>query len=379
MKLAALWFLLCLSPILLTGCWSAKELNESGLVAGVGFDCNRHKYVLTAQILQPGKLTPKAKGKSETAVFIASSTGKTVFQAIRNFPDHISRKLFWSHCRLFVIGRDLAKESVTQTLDWFYRNQELRPLSYVALAEHKAIDLRRIKTHLEPIPAYEFANAIDSLADMSNAPIVTLKDFMKWTASPIGAAYLPILSVHRKGELSISGTGVFLHDRLVGTLNTDESRSLLSLIGQVKSGTLVIPALEQHGTQSTNEFMTFEIMGAHTSKEVRVHFGNPTVIYHIHYVVDIADDPSRVAHTKQEYQALTLMSERQIKSQILTCIGQLKGYHADIIGAGDAIHRANPIVWHRLMQHWDEAFPKVSIQLDVSVLIRHEGLIQARY
>jgi len=379
MKFAALWFSLCLSPFLLTGCWSAKELNESALVAGVGFDCIHHKYMLTAQILQPGKLTPKAKGKSETAVFIASSTGKTVFQSIRNFPDHISRKLFWSHCRLFVIGRDLANQSVTQTLDWFYRNQELRPLSYVALAERRAIDLRLIKTHLDPIPAYELADAIDSLADTSDAPIVTLKDFMRGTASPIGVAYLPILSVHRKGELSISGTGVFLHDRLVGTLNTDESRALLTLNGQVKSGTLVIPALAQHGAQSANEFMTFEIMEEHTSKEVRFHLGNPTVIYHIHYVVDIADDPSRVVHSKQEYQTLTLMSERHIKRQVLTCIGRLKGYHADIIGAGDAIHRANPTVWHRLMHQWDEAFSKVSIQLDVSVLIRHEGLIQARY
>lgn len=364
-SICALGFL-SLTPLLLTGCWSARELNQSALVAGVGFDKENEKYKMTIQILQPLKLTPKTRGQSQSATYVTSETGQTVFETIRTFPHKTTRKLFWSHCQVFVIGHDLASESITQTLDWFYRNQELRPLSFIILSEGKASDVIKAKANLSPVGAYDVADTVKALTDTSDAPIVNLMDFMQKVASPVKAAYMPEIN---KSE--IVGTGVFLHDRLVGELNLDESKGLLSLNGEVKSGQITVPALTGHG-----DCMTVEIIHGGAKKEVRFIHGKPTVYYHLNYVVDIADDPYLFKHDESTFQEIERRVGQRIKQDAVECIDKVKSYHADVIGSGEAIEHKNPQIWGCLVKNWPDEFPHTPIQVDVKVHLRHEGIIQ---
>ncbi|UOF89076.1 Ger(x)C family spore germination protein [Fodinisporobacter ferrooxydans] len=357
---------LLLVPFLLTGCWSSRELNRSALVAGAGFDKENEKYKMTIQILQPLKLIPKTRGQSKTATFITNETGQTVFETIRTFPHKTTRKLFWSHCQIFVIGREMAQESIPQTLDWFYRNQELRPLSFIILSKDKASDVIKAKTPLNPIAAYDVADTVKTLTDTSDAPIVHLMDFMAQVSSPVEAAYMPEMS---KSE--IVGTGVFLHDRLVGVLNLDESKGLLSLNGQVKSGQITVPAIKDHG-----KHMTVEIIDESTKKEARFKNGKPEVSYHLNYVVDIADDPYLFKHDDQTFHKIERLVEQRVKQDAVRCINKVKSYHADVIGAGEEIERQDPRIWERLVKNWEDKFPHIPIHVDVKVHVRHEGIIQ---
>jgi len=362
---SALGFLV-LTPLLLTGCWSARELNQSALVAGAGFDKENEKYKMTIQILQPLKLTPKTRGQSPSATYVTSETGQTVFETIRTFPHKTNRKLFWSHCQIFVIGHDLASESITKTLNWFYRNQELRPLSFIILSEGKASDVIKAKSSLNPIAAYDVADTVKTLSDTSDAPIVNLMDFMQMVASPVKAAYMPEIN-----KFEVVGTGVFLHDRLVGELNLDESKGLLSLNGEVKSGQITVPALTGHGDR-----MTVEIIHGGAKKEVRFIHGKPTVNYHLNYVVDTADDPYLFKHDEPTFHEIERRVGEQIKQDAVQCIEKVKSYHADVIGAGEAIEHKNPRIWEHIAKNWPDEFPQVPIQVDVNVHLRHEGIIQ---
>lgn len=368
---AGLWFGLISFLIFGTeGCWSSRELNESALVAGAGFDRQGDKYLLTIQVLQPGKLTPKTRGHSERAVYISQDAGRTFFEAIRTFPQRTTRKLFWSHCQVFLVGREMANESVTRTLDWFYRNQEFRPLAYIAMADSDAALVLKAQTHLNPIPAFDLAADIETLSDTSQAPIVTLKDFMKMSAKPVGAAYMPILN-----QVRVEGTAVFLHDKLVGELNWDEGRGLLSLLGQVKSGKILIPSPAASGV-STQEFATLEIIQEHVNRQARFSHGQPVITYHIHCVADVADDPSLKRHTASELVKMEQAGAARIKGQAESCITKVKGWHTDVIGAGEVIHRGNPRQWQTLNQNWEQVFADTAIEVIVDIHIRHEGLIR---
>ncbi|QSO46617.1 Ger(x)C family spore germination protein [Alicyclobacillus mengziensis] len=357
------------------GCWSSRELNESALVAGAGFDRRDGKYQLTIQILQPGKLTPSTRGQSERAVYVSQDTGKTIFEAIRTFPHQTTRKLYWSHCQVFIVGREIAEESVTKTLNWFYRNQELRPLSYVAMSEGEASEILMTKTHLNPIPAYDIASDIKTLSDTSQAPTVTLKDFMKMTANPIGTAYMPVLN-----KMRIVGTAVFLHDRLAGELNWDESRGLLSLNGLVNSGKILVPSSTTVRTERTEQqdFSTFEIIHENVTRKVKFVQSKPIVSYHIRCTVDLADDPSLEQHSTSDVKKLEQEASERIKQQAEACIQKVKDWHADVIGAGEAIHRSRPREWQRLKDGWEQKFPSTSIEVTADVRVRHEGLIRGR-
>lgn len=357
---------LILFSSLLTGCWSARELNESALVAGVGFDKDGDQYKMTVQILQPLKLTPNARTKSSNATYITSETGQSIFGIIRTFPHKTARKLFWSHAHVFVIGRDLAQQSVTETLDWFYRNQELRPLSYVVLSATSAADVLESKTELNPIGAYGVANIVSVLTDTSDAPRVDLMDFMALSASPVHAAYMPELN-----QLEVIGTGVFLHDRLVGELSLAESKGLTSLIGKVGGGHMTIPSLT-----NPSQHMAVEIIHGGAKRSVQLIHGEPAVLYQLNYVVDIAEDPNLFPHDTQTFNEIEHRVEMLVQQDAMQCIAKVKSYHADVIGTGEAIELRYPQIWKRLEKNWTDEFPRVPISVDVTVHLRHEGIIQ---
>ena len=324
------------------------------------------------------KLTPNARGQSQRAVFLSQDTGKTVFDAIRTFPHQTTRKLFWSHCQIFVLGREMAEDNVTQTLDWFYRNQELRPNSYVAMSANEAADILRTRTSLNLIPAYDVASDIETLTDTSDAPIVTLKDFMEQTANPIGTAYMPILT-----QKEVTGTAVFLHDRLVGTLGLPESRGLLSLNGKVKSGEITFPAQATTtgaaGTDaSARNFTTLEIIGERVKTEVQVQNGRLTIVYKIRCTADLADDPSPSGHSQARVKEIEGLAAQNLTYHAQLCIARVKAYKADVIGAGAAIHRQQPKLWRTVSGDWERNFANLPIQVQTEVQLRHEGLIRGR-
>lgn len=365
-----------LASLLLTGCWSARELNETAIVAGVGFDRNQAgDKVLTVQIIQPGKLTPMVRGQAQQAVYVEQQTGKTTFETIRNFTHKTSRKLFWAHCQVFILGPDLAKESVAETLNWFYRNQELRPMAYIALSDTRAEDLLKTGSALEPVPAYERYDDIQTLTDSSIAPIVHLKDYMELLARPEGAAYMPVLAPSSKKTVVITGTAVFLHDRLVDKLNESESRGLLSLTGQAKSGPIVVRTTQPYRTQ---KYLTLEIIRQTIRKSIRYNRGRPVPVYRIDCVADLADDPKTTAHSSENFQQIEQRTEAVLRNDAMSCIRRVQACHADVIGAGSTLERANPRLWKALVPNWDRVFAAMPVEVDVNVHLRHEGLVRAQ-
>lgn len=365
-----------LSCFVLAGCWSSRELNEAAIVAGVGFDrTTSGDESLTVQIVQPGKLTPKVRGQSDQAVYFDQSTGKTTFQAIRNFTHEASRKLFWSHCQVFVLGHDLARSGVTERLNWFNRNQELRPSVFLMISETKAEDILRAAASIEPVPAYQRADEIKVLTDSSTAPIVHFKDYMEWIARPEQTAFLPTLKRSGHGKVTVTGTAVFLRDKLVGTLNQEESRGLLSLLGKIRSGAGVIPSM---GPSKGVTDLTFEIIHQRLTRSVSYNRQLPTITYHIRCLVDLADDPDPTPHTPEDFRQMELAASDTLREQVQECLRRLKEYHADIIEAGREVEKTNPQLWHKVSGQWDQLFPDVPIQVDVKFTLRHEGLVRAR-
>ncbi|WAM31575.1 hypothetical protein [Caldicellulosiruptor naganoensis] len=110
--------LICITIFLLgqCGCWNKRELNDILIVQAVGIDMLKNgDFKLTYQVLKPKVLknpsnvpsSPQQKG-----VWCFSSTGKTIFDAIRNATLSCNKKLFWSHNKIVVISKSLSKKGI---------------------------------------------------------------------------------------------------------------------------------------------------------------------------------------------------------------------------------------------------------------------------
>lgn len=53
-----------------------------------------------------------------------------------------------------------------------------------------------------------------------------------------------------------------------------------------------------------------------------------------------------------------------------------ENYQADVLGFGEAIHRANPTEWRKIKDDWQTIYPEVEVNVKVNVYTRGLGTLQ---
>jgi spore germination protein KC len=250
MKKLLIRLLLLITIVLFTnGCWNYRELNQLAVVAGTGIDPGKKPGTvqLTVQIFKPS--TPQSEGGSgggggQPQPFVVKSrTGKTIFEATRNFLAETDRKLYWPHNQVIIIGHEQAKRGVRPVLDFFARNNEPRPTIWILVAEGEANEILKAPGELEKVPAVEISQLIQAQPVASKNVMVNLQDFISHLLSQTVAPVTTLIKINEAGgkkKLSLAGTAVFKADRMVGKLDGRQTRGLLWVLGKVKRGAIVI-------------------------------------------------------------------------------------------------------------------------------------------
>ncbi|MEB4859235.1 Ger(x)C family spore germination protein, partial [Priestia megaterium] len=99
--------LMMLVTVLLSSCWSKKELTDLAIVSAVGIDKTKDgKYHLTLQIINPGNVAGGMQegggGTQSPPVTIYSASGDNLVEASRRASGRISRRLYYAHTNLVV-------------------------------------------------------------------------------------------------------------------------------------------------------------------------------------------------------------------------------------------------------------------------------------
>ncbi|MGZ6507300.1 MAG: Ger(x)C family spore germination protein, partial [Tumebacillaceae bacterium] len=151
---ATLLLILLMMVLLLSGCWNRRELNDLGIVVGLGIDKQGDRYLLTAQLVNPTEIVSTKGGGSNLPVTTFQTTGRSVFEAVRRMTTISPRKLWGSHLRVCVLGEDFAREGVSKALDLLSREHELRSDFYLIVAKGtRAENVLKVLTPLEKIPS----------------------------------------------------------------------------------------------------------------------------------------------------------------------------------------------------------------------------------
>lgn len=98
---------LLLLPMLLSGCWERKELNELAFVLGLGLDKAEDGYKVSMQVVIPSSITSQSaggSGGSGVPVVLYSFKVKTIYESLRKFNLFAPVLLIWgiSVCLLSV-------------------------------------------------------------------------------------------------------------------------------------------------------------------------------------------------------------------------------------------------------------------------------------
>lgn len=377
------------------GCWNRREIESIGFVLAAGIDeaPQQGKIQVTVQIAKPFAIGggEAVRGAADEKPFwTVSSTGYTVFEAVRNLLSQSPRRPFWAHNRFILIGEGLARKGIRDALDLFCRDGESRLRVWMVVVKGaKASDLLQAEFELERMPSEGGMGLLQGARQgLSTIGEGMLNDFLQRLE---GEGIDPIATraeiVPRpqefdiRGELKretiggsarLTGAAVFKDDRLVGWLNKPETRGFNWVMGKVRSGIIVIENPREEG-----KFIGLEILGARGGFKPEVRNGKVTVAVKIEADANVGDVQGFIDLLRMP-EAWSSMERRMatvIENEVLAAVAKAQELGSDIFGFGAELNRRYPKKWaDEFRDRWDEEFRKIDVKVEVKAKLRRTGL-----
>lgn len=404
-KLAASFIIILLSTAL-TGCWSRQELNEIGLVLMMSLDKIGNHYQVGVQFVNPAEIASQ-RSSSRAAVTAYKADGRTILEAIRKISTKAPKKLYFAHMKMLIVGEKLAKAGLAESLDYLYRNHEIRTNFYIAISRNESAEqILEILTPVEQIPATGLFSQLENsthlwaatgtikmnevLNDLTLAgrePAVTGIEMLG--SAKKGNKRINVESASPFAILQFSNLSVFKNDRLIGWLTARESKGYnFTQKKNIHSTVQVLPCPVSDQSSGTGigkerqkdkpkSKVAVEVMHSKPSLSVTMKHEIPHIKVKITARGNVSETTCKSINLEKEktIQILEKETESNIRKQITAAIHTAqKKYKSDIFGFGQVLHRSDPKAWHAYRKNWeDQLFPNAELQVDVTFQINHVG------
>lgn len=374
--------LLCFSTLILSGCWGNKELSNMALVMATGIDLTEEdKVKLSIQVFVPRAASSQQQGAGpgvggvESLVLVKSATGENMADAMVNLQQLFTRRIFWGHCDVYIIGEKLAqKGNLNEQIDFINRHPEPRARADLFVSNGPAADILGLIPSLESY----MGEVLQKSSELNIKKPITVKDFQLMTVSDSKGGLLPLLKISKPDQpdkatetiTKFSGAAIFKGDKMVGTINEDVTQGLLWVRNQNKVGAITGSTpdgkkISAHPLQQTTKLIP-KIEKGNWSVTVDVNVDGLLVQNGSN--LDIMDPSS----TKLAESYLKRGMERDIRAAISEV---RNGMGTDAFGIAESFHRKYPAEWKKVKDHWERFFPFVSVNVDIHIKLKDPGLM----
>lgn len=378
-----------LMTLVLSGCWSRKELNELAVSIGLGIDQTENGYLVTTQIVAPRQAASGAGGANGPPALVMATEESTVIEALRKLTTKLPRKIYLSHLSILLIDESIAREGVLDSLDFLFRDHEVRPnFNVVIVRNGTAHDALSILTPLEQMPARDMFDSLNESEKVwAPTAAVRLLDLMKWFNTEGQQAVLTGLKMvgdvekgMSKDNISVldspakfeySGIGVMKDDVLLGWLNESDSKAYNYVTGKVKSTVGKVECPDQEGT--------FVMELIHSSAKIipRIRNNKPSATVEVSIEGNIAEVECKLdLNDRKVLKEVGDLAGRKTRELIEHGIKEVQTrYASDIFGFGQKFHHKYPKQWRKWKQDWDRLFSKMEVEVIVKYEVKGRGRI----
>ncbi|MDQ0227516.1 Ger(x)C family spore germination protein [Metabacillus niabensis] len=367
--------LLFILTIFLGGCWDRVEVNDIAIVTAIAIDLAEDERLrLSLQVAIPSKLGPtQSGGESGSSTFIISETGANVSEAYNNLQEKIGRQVFFSQSRVLLIGEDLARKGVKNIIDFHTRYHEPRINSFIMMTKGDALKVLKARPVLESIASEESKE----LAKLGKGITIYVRDFLDMLLTegqePIAPHYslAPLGDSDEDKGQKIAGSAVFKGEKLVGWLDSFETRAILWIRNTLRKGIITHPISKEDGNISG------EIIRAESKIVPRKEHGELKIDVNIITELRVIENDSHLnLNDPKVIEDLQKRMETELENRVRQVVDKVqKDYRSDIFGFGQTVYKKYPNDWNSIYKKkWDEMFSQLDVSINAEVYLRRVGL-----
>jgi len=379
-KTVPLLLALSLCTFWLAGCWDQTEVNDLAIITAAGLDLTEdHQLELSIKInvtsssgaQQMGGSSDPSGGGGGLSV-VRSVKGKNVADAASKFQQVMPRKVFWGQDEVFIFGERLAKEGLSEPMNFLLRHPGPRERAnlFVSKGSAKAV------LELDPPVERSVADALRSMAKSQTGLNITMKELAQMMTGKANAAVIPLVEIKhtQKPQDSfpfIHGTAILKNGKMIGRMNAATTRGILWLRNEINRATVTVSPKNTEGTVSV------QLLRGQTKLVPHIQGDDWAITARIDAQDDIIENTTDLDLTNpQHIEALKTELQADINRRVRTALAQAqKKMKVDIFQFADAFYRRYPKEWNRNKGRWDEIYPKVEVRLQTNVKIGKSGLI----
>ncbi|WP_034420765.1 Ger(x)C family spore germination protein [Thermanaerosceptrum fracticalcis] len=385
-KLSAMVLLFVLALITVSGCWSRRELNHLTIILGAALDLkNDHHYitVMGTDPTQGGGGKERSQGSGQGSPFVVTSAeGKTIFEAARNLSLIMPRRNYWAHCEVVLVSEGYAREKgLRELLDFFTRDHERRRETYLIVTRGQAGEMLKVMPTLSQYPAREIIEQIRLTRISAKGLVTILNDFIAQSEGVTRTSLVNYMDIRNYGgnpeipgqgeEKVQAGAGVFYNYKLIGLLNTRETRGANWLRDNIKTGVI---SFAPEGEREKNTVLQIDRVKTKMKPLLKEEGGQ--VKYTIEVTGSLVEYGGKADITKKETvkmleKACSEEIEKEIREIWKKAQRELK---TDIFLLGDKFAHAYPFLLKTDPSEWQEFFMALELELEVKTKINSAGV-----
>lgn len=413
-RIIQLMIIFIVISFLFTGCRDAQEVDDEvyALVLGVDKGVN-NKVRITIQYptYQSGGGEKEDKGGGAMSGGANQAPGSnihtieasTILEALDMYGMAISRRVSLTHTKMLVFSEEFARDGVGKYLGPMARYRETRRVMNVIVVKGKAQEfIQENKSNI----GESLAKAMELMANQSENtsffPRTPFQDFYKGMLSTYSQAYTSYAGINDfkqltpeeqgkeaplvtdtgfyPGELprdgvakrEYAGTAVFDGEKMVGLLDSLETRYFLMVSGKFERGIVTIEDKKEPGSAVPLD------MRLGRPPRIKGYFenGKPVIDIHLEVESDIGAIQSRIDYEKINLvENLNNQAKEHLEKHILQVIKKTQALNSDIFGFGHKIAGYFATLQEWEQYNWKKHYKEAEIKVDVSVNIRRTGLM----
>ncbi|WP_370223168.1 Ger(x)C family spore germination protein [Cytobacillus sp.] len=387
MKLTQKVLLFILVVIFLSGCWSSKEIEELGLIIGTAIDLdnegefedrqrgmtNGDVFKLTNQLITAETANNAMNGgQSQVRAYKnITETGDAVLPALRNMILRIDKRAFGEHAKVIVIGEELARSyNLEQVLDFFRREQEMRPSTLIVIAKGSASKTLE-SAEATVIPAIQVVEMVQGMERttkiLTPTPIAKIEGQLN-----SGNSFLLQTVATENNDRKLTGAAMIDGNTktLRAFLNDQETEGVSWITGKGKGG-LVRSYDDEAHLPIVYESLSMKSKIKPTVKGDSISF---TVKIETEGRIGEHWDISGKAFDSKYMKRAEKAAEKEIERLVKNVLAKTQEeYKMDVMGFGRSLQISYPQVWNKVKNNWDETFSEIPVKFSINVSIKEMG------
>lgn len=379
-----------LLPLLCTGCWDYRELEQSSIPSAVGVELKEdNTFVFSTLLVQP--FPPGEGGSSNLEPVLVNGEGKSIALAARRSMLSLSKIPEWAHVRAIILGENLVKNDLSLAVDFMTRNRNLRDdIGLFICSFDSPEDILSTQTPL----VNDLGSGLQELISLNQQQLgiyvpVTMEQFTYRLATPGIEPLVPQLSLReppeankkadtnpgqantKKKQIYLNGAAVFKERKMVGTLNENECRGYRWLNAPVyQGGVFIIPS-----PANPQEKLLLQIIGFESKTRPQLVDGQLKMNIEVNAILNLYEQSGATPAIDPQMAVLIAAdANREIEHQIISCVNKSQELKSDILGWGRLVYAYQPDLWENIGHDWVNLFPTVKSELKVNTLLKRTGM-----